>query len=89
MTKLLNGYFYPFASPVGMPFVDIDDVAAAHSLALATPEAGGRLSLSSCQQSVMLICIWDAIVSVMRIALGWGKSILQIDRVSPVKEVEG
>lgn len=42
MVKLLKGFYYPMASPVGMPFVDVDDVAAAHCLALATPEAMGR-----------------------------------------------
>ena len=42
MAKLLNGFYYPFGSPLGMPFADIDDVAAAHCLALATPEADGR-----------------------------------------------
>ena len=42
MVKLLKGFYYPMASPVGMPFVDVDDVAAAHCLAIATPEAKGR-----------------------------------------------
>ena len=42
MAKLLNGFYHPFGAPLGMPFADIDDVAAAHCLALATPEADGR-----------------------------------------------
>ena len=42
MAKLLNGFYYPFGAPLGMPFADVDDVAAAHCLALAVPEADGR-----------------------------------------------
>lgn len=46
MAKLLNGFYYPFGAPLGMPFADIDDVAAAHCLSLAVPEADGRCRFS-------------------------------------------
>ena len=42
MVKLLSGFYYPFGCDVGLPLVDVDDVAAAHVLAMMTPEAVGR-----------------------------------------------
>ena len=36
------GGYYPWAPPSGAGYVDIDDVAAAHTLAMVTPKASGR-----------------------------------------------
>ena len=36
------GGYYPWAPPSGAGYVDIDDVAAAHTLAMVTPSASGR-----------------------------------------------
>ena len=45
MRGLLTGAYWPMVPPVGMAFVDVDDVAAAHILAMATPAAKGRYAL--------------------------------------------
>lgn len=37
-----TGGYYPWAPPSGAGYVDIDDVAAAHTLAMVTPKASGR-----------------------------------------------
>lgn len=42
MRKLMNGGYYPWAPPVGSGYVDIDDVAAAHTLGMVVPAASGR-----------------------------------------------
>ncbi len=42
MRKLMNGGYYPWAPKSGAGYVDIDDVAAAHTLAMLTPKASGR-----------------------------------------------
>ncbi|KAK9839285.1 hypothetical protein WJX81_005644 [Elliptochloris bilobata] len=47
MRKLLNGGYYPWAPPSGAGYVDIDDVAAAHTLAMVTPSAQGRYIVSA------------------------------------------
>ncbi|PRW32669.1 heme peroxidase-related [Chlorella sorokiniana] len=45
LKKLLDGSFWPFVAPLGLGTVDIDDVAAAHCLAMVQPEASGRYVL--------------------------------------------
>lgn len=45
MRKLMNGGYYPWAPKSGAGYVDIDDVAAAHTLAMLTPKASGRLDM--------------------------------------------
>ena len=52
MAKLLGGFYYPFGCNVGLPLVDVDDVAAAHVLAMVTPEAVGRFIV--CSTSMLL-----------------------------------
>lgn len=47
MANVLKGSYYPIGAPLRMPFADIDDVAAAHCLALAIPEANGRYTFTS------------------------------------------
>ena len=42
MRKIMNGGYYPWAPKSGAGYVDIDDVAAAHTLAMVTPKASGR-----------------------------------------------
>jgi nucleoside-diphosphate-sugar epimerase len=42
MRKLLNGGYHPWAPKSGAGYVDVDDVAAAHTLAMLTPQASGR-----------------------------------------------
>ena len=42
MRKIMNGGYYPWAPRSGAGYVDIDDVAAAHTLAMLTPAASGR-----------------------------------------------
>ena len=42
MVSMLSGFFYPAAPPIGLGFVDVRDVAQAHSLALLDPRAKGR-----------------------------------------------
>lgn len=42
MRKIMNGSYYPWAPRSGAGYVDIDDVAAAHTLAMLTPKASGR-----------------------------------------------
>ena len=42
MRKIMNGGYYPWAPKSGAGYVDIDDVAAAHTLAMLTPKASGR-----------------------------------------------
>lgn len=42
MRKIMNGGYYPWAPRSGAGYVDIDDVAAAHTLAMVTPKASGR-----------------------------------------------
>jgi hypothetical protein len=42
LRKMLNGGYYPWAPKSGAGYVDIDDVAAAHTLAMVTPKASGR-----------------------------------------------
>jgi hypothetical protein len=42
MKFFISGDMYGWVPPVGMGVVDIDDVAAAHTLAMVTPEASGR-----------------------------------------------
>ena len=42
MRKIMNGGYYPWAPRSGAGYVDIDDVAAAHTLAMLTPKASGR-----------------------------------------------
>ena len=47
MRKIMNGGYYPWAPRSGAGYVDIDDVAAAHTLAMLTHKASGRCG-SSC-----------------------------------------
>ncbi|CAL8464641.1 g4176 [Coccomyxa elongata] len=47
MRKLMNGGYYPWAPKSGAGYVDIDDVAAAHTLAMLTPKASGRYIVSA------------------------------------------
>ena len=47
MRKLMNGSYYPYAPRSGAGYVDIDDVAAAHTLAMLTPQASGRSALET------------------------------------------
>ena len=42
LRKLMMGGYYPWAPKSGAGYVDIDDVAAAHTLAMLTPNASGR-----------------------------------------------
>ena len=42
MRKIMNGGYYPWAPRSGAGYVDVDDVAAAHTLAMLTPKASGR-----------------------------------------------
>lgn len=42
MRKLLRGAYWPAVPVIGMAIVDVDDVAAAHTLAMVTPAANGR-----------------------------------------------
>ncbi|KAL4439712.1 hypothetical protein ABPG75_002713 [Micractinium tetrahymenae] len=44
--KLVDGTHWPYAPPTGHATVDIDDVAAAHTLAMCIPEAHGRYLLA-------------------------------------------
>ncbi|KAL4450548.1 hypothetical protein ABPG77_000904 [Micractinium sp. CCAP 211/92] len=44
--KLVDGTHWPYAPPTGHATVDIDDVAAAHTLAMSIPEAHGRYLLA-------------------------------------------
>ncbi|EFN54626.1 hypothetical protein CHLNCDRAFT_135160 [Chlorella variabilis] len=43
--NLLDGTWWPFTAPTGLGMVDLDDVAAAHALAMVLPEAQGRYVL--------------------------------------------
>lgn len=45
MRKLMNGGYYPWAPKSGAGYVDIDDVAAAHTLAMLNPQASGRCAI--------------------------------------------
>ena len=45
MRKLMNGNYHPYAPRSGAGYVDIEDVAAAHTLAMLTPQASGRPAL--------------------------------------------
>lgn len=54
MSNILNGA-WPCIPDHGFPVVDVDDVAAAHSLALVTPEAHGRCIIVS-------LVMWDAMI---------------------------
>ncbi len=47
MRKIMNGCYYPWAPRSGAGYVDVDDVAAAHTLAMLTPKASGRCALTS------------------------------------------
>ncbi|KAK9807731.1 hypothetical protein WJX72_007437 [[Myrmecia] bisecta] len=47
MRQILNGASWPVVLRVSIPFVDVDDVAAAHVLAMLTPEAQGRYIVSA------------------------------------------
>lgn len=42
MRQLLTGAYYGWMADIGFGVVDIDDVAAAHCLAMLTPQATGR-----------------------------------------------
>ena len=42
MRKLLLGAYWPFTPVIGMGIVDVDDVAAAHTLSMVTLSAKGR-----------------------------------------------
>ena len=59
MRKLMNGSYYPYAPRSGAGYVDIDDVAAAHTLAMLIPQASGRSSLdpfSLCAVTAEPVC---------------------------------
>ena len=45
MRKLLRGAYWPAVPMIGMGIVDVDDVAAAHTLAMVTPAANGRCEI--------------------------------------------
>ena len=47
MRKLMNGSYYPYVPRSGAGYLDIDDVAAAHTLAMLTPQASGRSALET------------------------------------------
>ncbi|CAL5224580.1 g7286 [Coccomyxa viridis] len=47
MRKIMNGGYYPWAPRSGAGYVDIDDVAAAHTLAMLTHKASGRYIVSA------------------------------------------
>lgn len=60
MRKLMNGGYYPWAPKSGAGYVDIDDVAAAHTLAMLTPKASGRSNCCHlCTSSFFLWSAWD------------------------------
>ena len=40
--KLMNGGYYPCCAPAAAGYVDVDDVAAAHTLAMVRLQASGR-----------------------------------------------
>ena len=52
MRKLLNGGLWPAVPGVGMAFVDVDDVAAAHALAAVRPAARGRYIVSAASMTL-------------------------------------
>eukprot|EP00884_Botryococcus_braunii_P020637 jgi/Botrbrau1/7257/Bobra.0021s0038.2 len=47
MRKILNGGYYPWAPASCSGYVDIDDVAAAHTLGMVMPKASGRYIVCS------------------------------------------
>lgn len=57
MRKIMNGGYYPWAPKSGAGYVDIDDVAAAHTLAMLTPRASGRCA-PVLLQGVFRTCFW-------------------------------
>eukprot|EP00198_Chlamydomonas_reinhardtii_P013020 XP_001702357.1 heme peroxidase-related protein [Chlamydomonas reinhardtii] len=48
VTRMMRGEMWPAAPWAGLNFVDVRDVAAAHTLAMSHPKAEGRYILSSC-----------------------------------------
>ncbi|KAG2451353.1 hypothetical protein HYH02_003957 [Chlamydomonas schloesseri] len=48
VTRMMRGEMWPAAPWAGLNFVDVRDVAAAHTLAMSHPKAEGRYLLSSC-----------------------------------------
>lgn len=51
MRKILNGGYYPWAPDNCSGYVDVDDVAAAHTLSMLIPAASGRsVGPSLCRQ---------------------------------------
>lgn len=62
MRKLMNGGYYPWAPKSGAGYVDIDDVAAAHTLAMLTPQASGRCAIPNRPHSVSShLAIWNGL----------------------------
>lgn len=47
LRKIMNGALWPACPPLAMGFCDVDDVAAAHTLALFNEKASGRWELLS------------------------------------------
>ncbi|KAL4421429.1 hypothetical protein ABPG75_010720 [Micractinium tetrahymenae] len=52
MKKMMDGTVWPFIAPLGLTAIDLDDVAAAHVLAMVMPEAHGRYVL--CERSALM-----------------------------------
>lgn len=57
MRKIMNGGYYPWAPRSGAGYVDIDDVAAAHALAMLTLKASDRCVLHGTAQLYCLCCM--------------------------------
>lgn len=62
MKYLMDGSFWPYIPPMGMPVVDVDDVAAAHCLALAKEEARGRWGASGSGKPLIACLAVDCVV---------------------------
>jgi hypothetical protein len=74
LRKLMMGGYYPWAPLSGAGYVDIDDVAAAHTLAMLTPHASGRCR--ACMRS--LACAAAAVNPALAGALACMRSLARM-----------